>query len=86
MSLRPCLPKLALLPLMTAVRTLTSESAFLTVNALDEAERIFLALAEKGKIQMPRQKTFWSGGFGVVVDQCDIAWEINCEQAPGISE
>jgi PhnB protein len=53
----------------------------LTVNSPDEAEQIFRALAENGKIQMPLQKTFWSPSFGVVVDQFGIPWEIQCEQA-----
>jgi PhnB protein len=46
-----------------------------------EAERIFNALAENGKVQMPFQKTFWAAGFGVLTDSFGISWEINCEQA-----
>jgi PhnB protein len=46
-----------------------------------EADRIYQALAENGKMQMPLQKTFWAVRFGVVVDQFGISWEINCEQA-----
>jgi PhnB protein len=46
-----------------------------------EADRIFNALAENGKVQMPFQKTFWAAGFGVLTDQFGISWEINCEQA-----
>src|SRR2546425_9939342 len=53
----------------------------ITVNTPEEAEQIFSALAEKGEIQMPIQKTFWSPRFGVVVDQFGIPWEIQCEQA-----
>lgn len=53
------------------------------VNIRDavEAARIFNALAESGKVQMPFQKTFWAAGFGVLTDQFGISWEINCEQA-----
>jgi PhnB protein len=47
-----------------------------------EAERIFNALVENGKVQMPFQKTFWAAGFGVLTDRFGISWEINCEQAP----
>jgi PhnB protein len=46
-----------------------------------EAERIFHALAENGTVRMPFQKTFWSPGFGMCVDQFDIPWMVNCEQA-----
>jgi PhnB protein len=46
-----------------------------------EAERVFGALAENGTVRIPLQKTFWSVGYGVLVDQFGIPWEINCEQA-----
>ena len=45
-----------------------------------EAERIFNALAERGKVLMPFQKTFWAAGFGVLTDQFGISWELNSEQ------
>ncbi len=50
------------------------------------AERIFHTLAKDGVIQMPFQKTFWSPGFGVVVDQFAIPWEISCEQASSVQK
>ncbi len=46
-----------------------------------EAERIFKALAENGKVQMPIQETFWAVRFGMLVDQFGIPWMINCEKA-----
>jgi len=45
-----------------------------------EAERIFNALSENGKIQMPFQRTFWAAGFGMCVDRFGIPWMVNCEQ------
>lgn len=57
-------------------------SVLLGIANRDEAERLFHALAEKGVIRMPFQKTFWSAGFGVLVDRFGIPWEINCEQSP----
>ena len=47
-----------------------------------EAERIFQALAENGKVQMPIQQTFWAERFGMLVDQFGTPWMINCEKAP----
>lgn len=44
-----------------------------------EAERIFNALAENGSIKMPFQKTFFSKGFGQLVDQFQVPWMINVE-------
>ena len=43
-----------------------------------EAERIFSALAENGKVGMPLQQTFWATRFGMVVDRFGIPWMINC--------
>ena len=45
-----------------------------------EAERIFKALSEGGKVQMAFQKTFWSPGFGMCTDKFDIPWMVNCVQ------
>jgi len=46
-----------------------------------EAERVFNALAEDGKVQMPLQQTFWTVRFGMLIDRFGIPWMINCEQA-----
>src|SRR5476651_2387299 len=50
----------------------------------EEAERVFNALAENGKVTMPFQKTFWSSGFGMATDRFGIPWMVNCEQAPAL--
>jgi PhnB protein len=47
-----------------------------------ETERLFNALAENGRIEMPLQQTFWSLRFGVLTDQFGIPWTISCAQAP----
>ena len=44
-----------------------------------EAERIFGALSEQGRIVMPLAQTFWAARFGMVVDRFGIPWTINCE-------
>jgi PhnB protein len=56
-------------------------SVSLSVKEPAETERIFNALAENGKVEMPIQKTFWSVRFGMLVDQFGIPWILNCEQA-----
>jgi len=56
-------------------------SVSLQVKTPAEGERIFNALADGGKVNMPFQKTFWSPGFGMVVDRYDIPWMINAEAA-----
>jgi PhnB protein len=56
-------------------------SVSVTVPTTEEADRLFAALSENGKITMPIQKTFWSPRFGMFVDQFGIPWMINCEPA-----
>jgi PhnB protein len=55
-------------------------SVSLQINDPKEAERIFYALAENGKVQMAIQETFWAARFGMLVDQFGIPWMINCEK------
>ena len=43
-----------------------------------EAERIFHALSENGKVTMPIQETFWALKFGMLVDRFGTPWMINC--------
>ena len=56
-------------------------SVSLNVKNPAEAERIFQALTENGKVQMPLQQTFWAARFGMVVDRFGIPWMVNCEPA-----
>jgi PhnB protein len=51
----------------------------LSIGPVEEAERIFKALAEDGVVQMPLQETFWALRFGMVVDRFGTPWVINCE-------
>jgi PhnB protein len=46
-----------------------------------EAERIFRALEENGKVTMPLGETFWAVRFGMLVDRFGIPWMVNCEKA-----
>lgn len=52
-----------------------------SIESPSEAERIFHALAENGKVKMPIDQTFWSVRFGMLVDQFGTPWMINCEKA-----
>lgn len=46
-----------------------------------KAERVFQALAEGGKVEMPFQPTFFAAGFGQCVDRFGIPWMAISEQA-----
>jgi len=49
----------------------------ITVATVADAERIFKALADRGKVTMPFEKTFWSPGFGMTVDRFGTPWMVN---------
>lgn len=53
----------------------------LAIDDPAEAERVFRALAEKGKVVMPFEQTFWAYRFGMLRDQFGTPWMINCEKA-----
>jgi PhnB protein len=52
-----------------------------TVAPPHRAAEIFNALAADGEIRLPFQPTFWSPGFGVVIDKYSVPWEINGVEA-----
>lgn len=55
-------------------------SVTLQFNNPAEAERLFHALAEGGKVQMPFAETFWAVRFGMLIDRFGIPWMINCSR------
>ncbi len=50
-----------------------------TVGDVAEAERVFEALADGGKVTMPIAETFWSPRFGMCVDRFGTPWMVNAE-------
>ncbi len=50
---------------------------FVECDSQPEAERVFAALAEKGSITLPLQKTFFSASFGMLVDRFGVHWKIS---------
>ena len=43
-----------------------------------EADRLFTALSQGGKIDMPIQDMFWGAYFGSLTDRYGIHWMVNC--------
>jgi len=43
----------------------------------EEANHLFTALSEGGKVTMPLQKTFWNAYFGMFTDKFGIQWMVN---------
>jgi PhnB protein len=58
-------------------------SVTLGVDGFAQTKKVFDSLADAGRILLPLQRTFWSGGFGMLIDRFGIPWEINCEQPVG---
>jgi PhnB protein len=62
----------------------TATSGFailLDVDSADEAERIFAALADGGRVTMPLEQSFWAERFGMLVDRFGTPWMLNYEGA-----
>ena len=51
-------------------------SLSLTARDEPEAKRLFAALSDGGKVQMPLGKTFFSPAFGMVADRFGVAWMV----------
>lgn len=51
-------------------------SLTLSVSNDNEAERLFAALGDGGKVQMLLTKTFFSSRFGMVADRFGVSWMI----------
>lgn len=43
---------------------------------VDEARRVFDALAQGGSVNMPMQKTFWADTFGMLTDRFGTPWMV----------
>ena len=52
----------------------------LNVKDAQEAQRVFAALSDGGKITMPLGKTFFSPSFGMVTDRFGVMWMVNVQQ------
>jgi PhnB protein len=48
----------------------------LTVNSIEEAERIYALLSDGGQIFMPMQETFFAFRFGMLRDNFGTSWMI----------
>lgn len=48
-----------------------------------ETDRLFKALSEGGKPEMPMQEMFWGDYFGSLIDRFGIQWMLNCREKAG---
>jgi PhnB protein len=52
----------------------------ITVDSEAEADRVFAALGDGGKVQMPLAKTFFSPRFGMIADRFGVLWMVIAER------
>ena len=43
-----------------------------------ETDRLFAALSQGGKVEMPLQEMFWGDYFGSLIDRFGTCWMFNC--------
>jgi PhnB protein len=54
-------------------------SLAVSTDTEDDAKRIFDALAKGGKVEVPLEKAFWGGLFGMLTDTYGFDWSVNCD-------
>ena len=55
----------------------------ITVDSVDEANRIFDNLKDGGSVQMPMEETFFSPRFGMVADRFGVSWMVIVDKKCG---
>lgn len=66
----------------TMPQTITGSNMTISIDADSEADadRLFTALCEHGKVQMPLAKMFWGAYFGMLTDKFGIQWMVNYDE------
>lgn len=54
-------------------------SISINTDSKEEADKLYKALSQGGKIEVPLGDAFWGAYFGMFVDQFGIQWMINFE-------
>ena len=57
-------------------------SMTLNYESIDQAEKVFTALADGGQITMPMQASFWAKTWGMLIDRFGTPWIVNGEPIP----
>jgi PhnB protein len=55
-------------------------SIMVSCESVQQAETLFTAFGENGKVGMPLQETFWAARFGMLTDQFGVNWMFNLEK------
>jgi len=59
----------------------TDSNVSLSLGTSDraEADRVFAALSDGGKVTQPLEPVFWGGRFGMLTDRFGISWMMSAE-------
>ncbi len=60
--------------------TMAGCSIMVTMPDTGAGKATFEKLAEGGQVQMPYQATFWSPGFGTLIDQFGVHWMVSTDE------
>jgi PhnB protein len=60
----------------------TNFSVAVECDSLEEIERLFAAISQKGKVRMPLSDVPWGARFGMLTDQFGIQWMLNFTLPP----
>ena len=55
-------------------------SVCIACESQEEADRLFAALGENGKVTLAMQDMFWGAYFGMLIDQFGVGWMFNFER------
>jgi len=50
-------------------------------NSIEEADKLFGALAEGGTVMVPLEKAFWGAYFGMLTDKFGVKWMVNYDES-----
>jgi PhnB protein len=59
---------------------MTGMGVHLTCDTDEDAERVFAALLDGGRIDMPMEATFWASRFGMGADRFGVPWMVSTPQ------
>lgn len=48
-------------------------------DTVEETDRLFAALSDGGKVEMPLENTFWGAYYGSCTDRFGVKWMFNCQ-------
>ncbi|SHN28452.1 VOC family protein [Gracilibacillus kekensis] len=57
------------------------QGVFVILNFPEQltAKKVFDSLSDGGEVLLPFEETFWSTGYGILVDRFGVPWKINCD-------